>query len=137
MQCGDEQGVLDYFETNFIDELRRGKRLAPRFPRELWNMHVRVENNLHRTNIEGEGWHNRFANSFRHHHAHMWKFIDGLKRDSAFNHMAMAQQIIGIPNAPHRLLYREVNQRIQTLVAGYNIENIIFFLRGISFNMAQ
>ena len=68
---------------------------------------------------------------------HLWKFIDGLMRDSALNHMAMAQQIIGVPNAPHRLLYKEVNQRIQTLVTGCNIENIIPFLGRISFNLAQ
>ena len=67
-------------------------------------MHVRVENNLPRTNNDVEGWHNRFANSFRHHQAHIWKFIDGLKRDSALNHMAMAQETIVVPNASHRLL---------------------------------
>ena len=34
--CGiDEQPVLDYFETNYIGELRRGRRLLPIFPHEL------------------------------------------------------------------------------------------------------
>ena len=33
LHSGDvEQQVLDYFETNYIGELRRGRRLAPRFP---------------------------------------------------------------------------------------------------------
>ena len=95
-------------------------------------MNTRVRDNLPRTNNDVEGWHNRFDNSFRHHHANIWKFIDGLKGDSA-----MMQQVAGVLNPPHRPLYREVNQRIQTLVAEYRNDNIINFLRGISFNLAQ
>ena len=30
-----EQVILDYFESNYIDELRQGRRLAPRFPHAL------------------------------------------------------------------------------------------------------
>ena len=34
--CQDnEQVILDYFETNYIGELRRGRRRRPRFAREL------------------------------------------------------------------------------------------------------
>ena len=119
LHSGDvEQEVLDYFETNYI-ELGRGRHLAPRFPHEVWNTNTRVRDNLPRTNNDVEGWHNRFANSCRHHHANIWKFIDGLKGDSALNHMALMQQVVGVPNPPQRPLYREVNQRIQTLVAVY------------------
>ena len=32
---GDEQLILDYFETNYIGELRRGRRRRPLFAREL------------------------------------------------------------------------------------------------------
>ena len=42
----DEQPVLDYFETNYIGELRRGQRLLPLFPHELRNIHNRVLNEL-------------------------------------------------------------------------------------------
>ena len=46
LHSGDvEQEVLDYFETNYI-ELRRGRRLAPRFPHEVWTMNTRVRDNL-------------------------------------------------------------------------------------------
>ena len=51
----DEQPVLDYFETNYIGELRRGRRLLPIFPHELWSMHNRVLNELRRTNNNLEG----------------------------------------------------------------------------------
>ena len=65
--CGiDEQPVLDYFETNYIGELRRGRRLLPLFLHELWNMHNRILNELPRTNNNLEGWHTRFSTMFRH-----------------------------------------------------------------------
>ena len=41
-----EQVILDYFEINYIGELRRGRRLAPRFPHAMWNMSLRVQNEL-------------------------------------------------------------------------------------------
>ena len=42
-QCvGNEQVILDYFETNYIGEFRRGRRRDPRFPHNLWNIHRRV-----------------------------------------------------------------------------------------------
>ena len=52
-----EQVILDYFESN-IGELRRGGRLVPRFPHTMWNMSLRVQNELPRTNNDLEGWHN-------------------------------------------------------------------------------
>ena len=45
--CGDtEQIILDYFETNYIGELRRGRRLPPRFQHAMWNMNIRVLDQL-------------------------------------------------------------------------------------------
>ena len=45
-----EQVILDFFESNYIDELRRGRRLAPRFPNAMWNMSLKVQNELPGTN---------------------------------------------------------------------------------------
>ena len=42
----EEQAVSDYFETNHTGELRRGRRLEPRYPHTLWNMNLRVHENL-------------------------------------------------------------------------------------------
>ena len=39
-----QQVILDYFESNYRGELRRGRRLAPRFPNAMWNMSFRVQN---------------------------------------------------------------------------------------------
>ena len=77
--CGNlEQPVLDYFETNYVGELRRGRRLEPLFPHALWNMNARVEDNLPRTNNDIEGWHSGFAVMFRYTHPPVWQFIDVL-----------------------------------------------------------
>ena len=77
--CGAlEQPVLDYFETYYIGELRRGRRFPPLFPHELWNMHTRVQHDLPRTNNVLEGWHNRFCSMFTHSHPSIWEFIEAL-----------------------------------------------------------
>ena len=110
---------MDYFETNYIGELRRGRRLEPRYSHTLWNMNLRVHKNLPRTNNNLEGWYNRFSNPFAHRLTHVSKFIDGLKQDSSLNHLLMAQMIAGAPNPPQRRINRKVNELIQRLVAGY------------------
>ena len=82
--CGiDEQPVLDYFETNYIGESRRGRRLLPLFPHELWNMHNRDLNELPRTNNNLEGWRTRFSTMLSQTHPSIWEFIDTLKLDAS------------------------------------------------------
>ena len=127
---------MDYFESNYIGELRRNRRLPPRFPHAMWNVNNRVLDDLPRTNNDLEGWHNRFSTSFNEYHAHIWKFIEGLKKYSALNNHTIAQVLAGAPIPPQRRLYRDINQRIQALVAGYQNNNIIPFLRGISYNLS-
>ena len=96
--AGDqEQAILDYFETTYIGELRRGRRLTPRFLRDMWNMNLRVQNGLPRTNNDLQGLYNRFSGDFQQRHAHIWKFIQGLKSDSAMNHHTMTQILVGAP----------------------------------------
>ena len=55
-----EQVILDYFESTYIGEMRRGRRLPPRFSHAMWNMNLRIQQDLLRTNNDLEGWHNRF-----------------------------------------------------------------------------
>ena len=54
--CGnDEEVILDYFEVNYIGELRRMRRRNPLFAHDLWNVNRRVEDDLPRTNNMLEG----------------------------------------------------------------------------------
>ena len=132
--CGEaEQPVLDYFETYYIGELRRGRYRTPMFPHSLWNMHTRVQRNLPRTNNYLEGWHNRFSGMFKECHPS----IEILKQESSHNHLIMAQFIAGAPPPAQKRIYQEVSTRLRNLVDGYDIDNIIDFLRGVSYNLAR
>ena len=44
--------------------------------------------------------------------------------------------LAGAAPPPQKRVYRDVNARIATLVEGYNNENILPFLCGISYNLA-
>ena len=136
--CGiDKRPVLDYLETNYIGEQCRDRRLPPLFPREFWNMHNRVVNELPRTNNNLEGWHTRFSTMFRQTHPSIWEFIDKLNLNAAHNRMLMAQMLAGASPPLQKRVYRDVNARIVTLVQSYNNGNIIQFWCGISYNLAE
>ena len=135
--CGDdEQAILDYFETYYIGEQRRGRRLRARFPHAMWNVHGRVENDLPRTNNHLEGWHNRFNAFISVRHADIWKFIQALKGDCALQNHTRTQAMIGADPPRQRLVYRQVNERLQNLVENYNVNDKINYLRGIAYNLA-
>ena len=128
-----EQVILDYFESNYIGELRRGRRLTPRIPHAMWNMSLKVQNEFPRTINDLEVWHNRFAGSFQQQHAYIGKFK--LLNDSDLNHHSVAQIMAGVAVPPQRRVYHAINERIQLLVNNY-ANNNISFLRGISYNLA-
>ena len=96
---------------------------------------ARVEDKLPRTNNDIEGWHSGFDVMFRHTHPPVWQFIDVLKQDSSFNRMKIAQVIAGAAPRPQTRIYREITLRIRNLIAANDINNIIPFLRGISYNL--
>ena len=50
-----------YYGSTYIGELRRGRRLQPH---ALWNMNIRVQEDLPRTNNDLEWWHTRFSGGF-------------------------------------------------------------------------
>ena len=50
--------------------------------------------------------------------------------------MLKAQMLAVAAPPPQKMVYRDVNACIATLVQGYNNENIIPFLCGISYNLA-
>ena len=48
----------------------------------------------------------------------------------------MTQTIAGAQNSPKRRIDREFNKRIQRLVAGYQNDDVVRFLREISYNLS-
>ena len=96
----EEQVICDYFESKYIGVLRRGTRLAPIFPHAMWNMSLRVKNELPRTNNDLERWLNRLFGLLQQRHAHIWKFIEKMQNDSTLNHHSMAQIMAGAAVPP-------------------------------------
>ena len=73
---------VTYFETNYIGSKKRGRnggRNEPRFPRIMWNVHLRTVNGEVRTSNNVEGWHNGVSFChLRNGLNHILKIIDGL-----------------------------------------------------------
>ena len=109
---GNEQVILQYFERNYMGNLRAGVRMAPSFPHELWNAHDWVMNGLPRTTNAVEGWHHSFKRSVGKCHAKIWKFIDCLKREYASMHLEIAHDIAVVVHPAQSRRYRDLNARI-------------------------
>ena len=133
---GNEQLILDYFETNYIGEYRRGRRRAPLFPHSMWNIHRRVVDDLPRTNNLLEGWHKQFSCSMMIAHPTIWKFIKILRKDAGVQQVRVAHFIAGTPSVEQKRVYRDLNVRVKTIVNDFNNRNIIDFLRGIQYNLS-
>ena len=137
VQCGlAEQPVLDYFENTYIGQPQRARRNDPIFSPNLWNINSRVIQGLPRTTNAVEGWHNKFNRSLCVTHPSIWKIIYALQKDSAANHLSIAQQAAGQAAPPQKRKYIVLDQRIANIVGDYGNRNTIDFLRGISYNLA-
>ena len=135
--CGTyEQPVLDYFESTYVGEVRRGVRRAPLFAHHLWNVNERVQQNLPRTTNAVEGWHNAFTNSVAQSHANIWTFVDCIKREHATVRMKVIQDDAGVPPPPPKRRYAELNTRITFIVNDFDNRTIMGFLRAISYNLS-
>ena len=133
----NEQHILDYFENTYIGQPLRGRRNAPLFAPDFWNVTARVLNGLPRTTNAVEGWYNKFNRCVSASHPSVWKLIEAMRGDSAANHLSIAQEINGqLPPAQKRR-YVQVNNNISNLVATYANRDIIHFLRCISYNLAN
>ena len=136
--CGPQEvPILDYFETNYVGELRRNNRRQPLFSHSLWNVYDRVIANQPRTTNALEGWHNAFATSLGQAHANIWTFIDALKKEHALVHMSITQHQAGLPPPVRKRKYVDADDRIRNIVADYAHREPIEFLRALSYNIAQ
>lgn len=67
----------------------------------VWNMNLRVYEQLLCTINVLEGWHTVFAGGFRHHQVYIWKFVEKLQEISCLNYLQMAQITTWAANPPH------------------------------------
>ena len=128
--------ILDYFEAYIGRPRPDGDgRGNPLFPIAMWNVHVRTLEDRPRTNNNLEGWHRRFQAYIGGQHPNLWRFLDVLKREEAVTSVQIAQMVAGEQAPAQRRVYRNVRQRILTIVQDYANRDRIVFLRGIAYNL--
>ena len=78
---------ISYFDVNYIGVMRgrgnRRRREPPLFPIELWNVNMRIVNNLPRPNNALEGYHSSLKFSLSATHPNIWRLIKCLQTETA------------------------------------------------------
>ena len=111
--------ILDYFEDHYIGRpCRRGRR-EPTFSIPLWNMYVRTNDQLNRTNNSVEGWHHSFVSFAGCYHPGIWKFIMLLEREINFQVVQITHITASISSEPPRKKYKDAAARINSIVLTY------------------
>ena len=93
------EGLVDYFDQTYVTgtlhragvprdvvdaaAIVRMRRIPPRYPPALWNVHKATLDAEPRTNNQGEGWNNRFTHLIGYQHPSVWTMIDALKKEDA------------------------------------------------------
>ena len=133
----DFDDILNYFEDTYIGRLRRnGRRDAPLFPGEMWNMYNRTRNHLPRTNNNVEGWHNGLQAHINACHPSLWKFLNVMKREENLSRVKLTQCLGGIPQEENKR-YKDMNEQIMNIVDDYPGTPILDYLRYIAYKLLQ
>lgn len=129
----DELQLLHYFEATWIGLPVAGRRMAPMFPLQMWNVLGRHQAGSTRTTNSLEAFHHSFNALISCHHPTIWKLLPALQKQQ---HLTM--------NTIHRICRGDTfrtsskeavrNQRLATIVLNYDSSNIDNTLKGITFN---
>lgn len=127
--------LIDYFDSTYVSGTLRQQRQAPgqqlllqfrrvppRFPPVLWNVHDATVNNEPRTNNVVEGWNNKMRHLVGHQHPTIWKIIRSFQMEHASNVTIMGQLQIGgaPPRKRTKLLHVNLQRRLQRLCIALN-----------------
>ena len=126
---------LTYFEKVWIGEVKRGRRRSPLFQQSLWNVHLRVKDNLPRTNNSLEGWHRGFDMRIAITHPTKQKLIYKIRKEQDQNELLLEQLLAGMTIRPRSKKYELINIRIISIVENFDRYSILDFLRAIAHNL--
>ena len=126
--------LTDYYQDTWIGSRRRGRRRAPLFPHSLWNCYQATADGISRTNNLVEGWHKRFSALLGGTHPTIWRFVDAIKEQSV-TEMKINQLVAGNPSQPRRRKYRDLEQRLLSVVENYENNSVSEYLLGIAHNV--
>ena len=150
----DAEGLVDYFDQTYVTgTFRRAgiprngpdggallhmRRVPPRYPPALWNVHQATLDGEARTNNQCEGWNNRFTHLVAYQHPSVWTMIDTLKKEDAVSCTHIAKDLNGQPPKKRiRREYKEMQTRLHKLcedrAAGR--KSIPELLSGVGHNM--
>ena len=128
----DAEGLVDYFDQRYVTgTFRRAgiprngpdggallhmRRVPPRYPPALWNVHQATLDGEARTNNQCEGWNNRFTHLVGYQHPSVWTMIDTLKKEDAVSCTHIAKDLNGQPPKKRiRREYKEMQIRLHKL----------------------
>ncbi|XP_064468575.1 uncharacterized protein LOC135380414 [Ornithodoros turicata] len=144
VEPADVGELVMYFETNYVlgsyrNVPRRNgnvtlRRVPPRFPPEVWNVHDATMADGHRTNNQ-EAWNRRFGSLLRHSHPSVHRLIDALRLEEGAVSTVFQQEAIGVrPQKRVKPATVELQARLRNLCSQYvnNEKTIEEFLRGVA-----
>lgn len=150
----DAEPLVDYFDQTYVTgtyrragvprdgpygaAIVRMRRVPPRYPPALWNVHQATLDDEPRTNNQCEGWNNRFTHLVGYQHPSVWTMIDALKKEDAVACTHIAKDLNGQPPKKRvRREYKDMQIRLRTLcedrAAGR--KTIPELLRGVGHNI--
>src|SRR6266536_2711908 len=107
--------VVTYFEHTYVCGRRlrgRGDHYAPAlFPFDSWNQMDAAGEGIARTNNVCEGFHYGLQSLLQCSHPTLWRFLDGLRKDSTLQKASFLQGVAGIKNASEKK-HRMVRERV-------------------------
>lgn len=126
--------VYTYFKHTYI----RGRRLPGRgghrpalFPIDVWNQMEAAGAGMARTNNICEGWHHALQSLLQCSHPNLWRFLDGLHKDSIQQRASFLQGVTGIHHQSQKK-YRTLLDRVRRAVATYGNTHVLIYLRAIA-----
>ncbi|XP_031350999.1 uncharacterized protein LOC116176531 [Photinus pyralis] len=127
------EDFLNYFEFTYVRgrQMRNGRRRNPLFSPEHWNHHTSITEGLARTTNSIEGWHSGLQSLFQCSHPTIWRFLNGLQKEISLQHAYYLQHVSG-QRIPQKKKYRELNTRVERIVASYDPANKMEYLRTLA-----
>lgn len=127
-------GLFDYFEDTYIGRRYRRTRRPPLFAKTMWNVRLRTQEGLPRTNNQLEAWHGAFQGTFGGCHPSFFKFLETLKKEQKLQATNLIQVNQGRDLVKHLKKYQAINRRLRRLIEEPpNSQED--FLRGIAANL--
>lgn len=125
------EGLLAYFECNYIGRKKKGIRINPRFPMDLWNVNDRIKLDLPRTNNNVESWHSRLKPDVRQNLC-VAKVVELFRQEQNYMESDLVRLFKGEILSRCKTKVAERNENIKRVIMDYKSELLEFYLDGLA-----